>query len=219
MSDRSPQNDPNSHLQQIRDLNDHFLTAPVEHFDRQKERFVSKISTLDGAITSVMGDRVPPEGGTNRIYEDTQLAYLNRDGRDRKFQVGRILAFFVKANAQMGPRVIDGSHSILVRITLISITTSRPPSMFNGQMFYQLLFWLLENLLKLMLWSLCVAEKERLFSDGGIGIAPLDQGKVLRSRGSMRCDDHRRLAIHPTGSKHVANDIERAEEPSAWCSV
>ncbi|KAL4075393.1 hypothetical protein V8B97DRAFT_1575500 [Scleroderma yunnanense] len=140
MSDRPPQNDPNSHLQQIRDLNDHFLTAPVEHFDRQKERFVSKISTLDGAITSVMGDRVPPEGlcliqtstanniftdvhlgGTNRIDEHTQLAYLNRDGRDRKFQ----------ANAQMGPRVIDGSHSILVRITLISITTSRPPNMFN----------------------------------------------------------------------------------------
>ncbi|KAL4065220.1 hypothetical protein J3A83DRAFT_4414393, partial [Scleroderma citrinum] len=112
MSNRPLQDDPNCYLQQIHSLNIHFATTPIKHFDEQEEHLLSKVSALDGAITlptngilSVLdvSNRVPPEGvgyvlmdslfsrlffmkEANRDDEDTQLAYLNRDGRDRKFE-------------------------------------------------------------------------------------------------------------------------------------
>ncbi|KAL4073052.1 hypothetical protein V8B97DRAFT_1956581 [Scleroderma yunnanense] len=95
MSNCPPQNDPNSHLQQIRSLITYFETEPVKHFDEQDKHLLSQFSELHGAITLptsgmlrprdvLFPNGVLPEGEANRDDEDAQFVYVNRDGKDRK---------------------------------------------------------------------------------------------------------------------------------------
>ncbi|KAL4063086.1 hypothetical protein J3A83DRAFT_4416951 [Scleroderma citrinum] len=117
MSNCPPQNDPNSHLQQIRSLITYFETEPVKHFDEQDKHLLSQFSELHGAITLPTSGMLRPRdvlfpngvlpeglyliqtstanyifttvhpGEANRDDEDAQFVYVNRDGKDRKSEV------------------------------------------------------------------------------------------------------------------------------------
>lgn len=82
-----PHNNLDSHTRSIHALNDYFLTTPVKHFDKQESHLVSKSSALDGALTFPACHVLKaPFEGAGKIEGDTELEYLNRDGKDRTFQ-------------------------------------------------------------------------------------------------------------------------------------